>query len=103
MTALLNYPIAERVWHAKASERDGNVLSASTQAMADAGSWEPVIKKIVEFQQLKENWDQAGAEPPSRDVLESAIGLSYCLLEKGVDPPHRVAPGVAGEVVLEWQ
>jgi hypothetical protein len=36
-------------------------------------------------------------------LLASAIGLAYCFWEKGVDPPHRVAPGVTGSIIFEWQ
>ncbi len=69
----------------------------------DAGPWEPAMHKIVAFQHLGDDWDGFGAAAPSRAVLESAIGLAYCFLKDGVDPPHRVVAGPGGEVVFEWQ
>ena len=63
----------------------------------------PAIRKIIEFQQLGEDWDGFGAKPPSRELLESAIALANVYYQKGVNPPQRVAPGVDGSVIFEWQ
>jgi hypothetical protein len=40
---------------------------------------------------------------PSRELVESAIGLAYLFYERGVDPPDCVVPGLDGSVNLEWQ
>ena len=86
------------------SRRNGvSSLPAQPRAERDAGCWEPAVQKMVDFQHLADDWDGAGARAPSRDLLASAIGLAYLLLEKGVDPPHRVVPGLEGEVIWEWQ
>ena len=69
----------------------------------DAGPWEPVVREIISYQHLADNWDGYGAEAPSREILESAIGLAYTYRQNGVEPPYRVSPGVAGSVIFEWQ
>jgi hypothetical protein len=73
------------------------------RTVSDAGPWEPAVRKIMEFQHLGDDWDGLGAKAPSRELLQSAIGLAYLLAEKGVDPPHCVVPGLDGSVNLEWQ
>jgi hypothetical protein len=104
---VLDCPIAKEAWIHEVGERNG--LSGpparypAGKADADAGPWEPAVRKIVEFQQLGDDWDGFGAKPPSRELLESAIGLAYTFYQKGVNPPQRVAPGVDGSVIFEWQ
>lgn len=101
--------IAERANMTVAVATIGNGVSKPAGAertakpVEDAGTWEPAVRQIIQYQQLQHDWDGYGAEIPSREVLESAIGLAYCFYEEGVDPPHRVAPGVAGSVIFEWQ
>src|SRR5947209_15686262 len=94
-------------WRSRIGVRNGAaVVSADAAAdggVADAGPWEPAVQEIVSYQHLSDNWDGYGAEVPSHEVLQSAIGLAYTYYENGVDPPHRVAPGVAGSVIFEWQ
>jgi hypothetical protein len=68
-----------------------------------AGAWDSAVQEIVGLRELGDDWDGFGAEAPSQQVLESAIGLAYFLSNDGVDPPHRVAPGVCGSVIFEWQ
>jgi hypothetical protein len=104
---VLDCPIAKENWLEEVRQRNGFAPIFPEQPtktrVPDAGAWEPAVQKILGFQHLQEDWDGFGAQAPSREVLESAIGLAYCLLEKGVDPPHRVVASTAGEVVLEWQ
>ena len=99
--------VREQDWAQEVSQRNGVALSPGREPgkeqFEDAGPWEPAVQKIVSFQKLGDNWDGFGADGPSREVVESAIGLAYCFLEDGVDPPHRVAPGVCGAVIFEWQ
>jgi hypothetical protein len=103
----LERPIPEELWAREATVRNGDSrLRAEPfdqKRVADAGAWEPVVREIVSYQHLGDNWDGYGAEAPSREVLESAIGLAYTYHQLGVDPPGRVAPGVAGSVIFEWQ
>ena len=96
--------VAKEAWTHEIAMRNG--MSGKTAQPADqrdSGRWEPAVREIISYLDLGENWDGYGAEPPSREVLESAIGLAYCYHDDGVDPPHRVAPGVAGSVIFEWQ
>jgi hypothetical protein len=69
----------------------------------DVGLWRETVQQIVGFRDLGNNWDGFGAEPPTGDLLASAVGLAYCYQVKGVLPPQRVAPGVCGSVIFEWQ
>ena len=104
---VLDCPIAEKAWINEAGQRNGVALRRATaatgKAVEDAGPWEPTVQKIVEFQHLGDDWDGLGAQAPSPELLASAVGLAYLLYEKGIDPPHRVVPGLEGSVILEWQ
>ena len=103
---MLDCLIAKEDWVHEISVHDG-VAGAAAKApqpkAEDAGPWEPAVQEIVSYQHLDDNWDGYGAEAPCREVLESAIGLAYAYHLNGVEPPHRVAPGVAGSVIFEWQ
>jgi hypothetical protein len=104
---VLVHPIPKQDWLKEVKSRNG--VSPASQGehpkdtVQDAGSWEPAVQKIVGFQHLGDDWDGFGALAPTREVLESAIGLAHCFLDDGVDPPHRVVAGPGGEVVFEWQ
>ena len=104
---VLNCRVPKEDWVHEVSERNGVSLQPAKHPaetpVEDAGPWEPAVQKIVEFQYLGDDWDGFGAKAPSRDLLASAVGLAYLFSEKGVDPPHRVAPGVDGSVIFEWQ
>ena|SRR5947199_7423204 len=103
----LDCPIREKDWVHEVRARNGVSVPPAEHAAgnpgADAGPWEPAVQEIVSYQHLGTNWDGYGAEAPCREVLESAIGLAYTYYQNGVEPPHRVAPGVAGSVIFEWQ
>jgi hypothetical protein len=105
--AILACPIHKNDWVHEIGLRNGiaggSVEGSSQQDAQDAGTWEPTVQQIIQFRDLRDDWDGFGAEAPSLDVLASAIGLAYCLSDKGVDAPHRVAPGVTGSVIFEWQ
>ena len=105
---VLSCPVPQRDW----ATAGNGILFASGLRPVERGAeaphslphpWKPAIQEIVTYQHLEDNWDCGGAKAPSRELLESAIGLAYCFLGKGVPPPHRVVPGVDGSVVFEWQ
>ncbi len=100
---VLEPPLRKEDWMNQSSSRNGISKEPAEQTAHDAGPWEPTVREIVDFQNLGDNWDGCSAKPPSRQLLESAIGLAYVFLEKGVPPPSRVAPGLEGEVIFEWQ
>ena len=104
---VLDCPILKKDWADEVSMRNGVARIPAEEALVDdvedSGPWEAVVRHILEFRQLGNDWDGFGAEAPSRELLESAIGLAYCFSEKGVAPPDRIAPGVCGSVIFEWQ
>jgi hypothetical protein len=103
MMPVLERAILRKDWAEEISQRNGIAEQGGQVKVENAGPWEPVVREVIGYQHLGDNWDGFGAEAPSQGVLESAIGLAYCLYEDGVDPPHRVAPGVSGSVIFEWQ
>lgn len=111
MPELLDRHIMKEEWQRESGEKNGLATAPARlhgvkdeqKTVPDAGPWEPVVKKIVEFQHLGDDWDGLGARAPSYDVLVSAIGLAYVLNQQEVDPPVRVVPGLEGEVIFEWQ
>jgi hypothetical protein len=104
---VLACPIHKKEWAHGIGLRNGTAGASGEESPKEgaenAGIWEPTVQQIMRFRELRNDWDGFGAEAPSPDLLASAIGLAYCFWEKGVDPPHRVAPGVSGSVILEWQ
>ena len=100
-------PITRECWQQQVRRLKGSSFavleSCAGKLFKDAGPWEPAVQEILSYEHLGDNWDGYGAEPPSREVLESAIGLAHTFRKNGVEPPHRVCPGVAGEVLFEWQ
>src|SRR5579862_8941156 len=108
MPSLLDCPISEQLWFDKASRSNGAPSSSPEsvngfqQEIPDAGSWTATIQKMIEFQHLGHKWDGLYAEPPTPELLASAIGLAYTLYERGVEPPNCVVPGLEGSVTFEW-
>ncbi|MCI0462430.1 MAG: hypothetical protein L0Z62_36220 [Gemmataceae bacterium] len=103
---MLDCSVPKEDWVQEISERNGVSAPPATHSVGEpveAGPWEPAIQKIIAFQQLGDDWDGLGAVAPSRELLESAIGLAYLFYERGVDPPHSVVPGLDGSVNFEWQ
>jgi hypothetical protein len=107
MPVLMDFPITAKAWHDRVSARNG-VQAPRPDAVAaahagSAGPWEATVQELASYIHLKKNWDGYGADAPSHEVIESAIGLAFVYLENDVEPPQRVAPGVAGSVIFEWQ
>jgi hypothetical protein len=110
MSLLLERHVRKEGWLKEAGEANGAAAPArlhpangERKAAADAGPWEPAVQKMVAFQNLGDDWDGPGAQPPSYELLCSAIGLAYTLCQQGIDPPNRVVPTPEGSVVFEWQ
>jgi hypothetical protein len=61
------------------------------------------VRTIVAMQDFGDDWDGQGARAPSQEMLVSAVGLAYTLLQKGMGPPNSVVPGLEGSVIFEWQ
>ena len=108
MTALLEAPVRTSDWQHEAGQRNGNGAPLDQRhrelkTVEDAGPWEPAVQAILAMQHLGDDWDGLGAKAPSRELLESAIGLAFLSLERGTPPPDRVVPGLDGVVIFEWQ
>src|SRR5437660_4034207 len=104
---VLDCPVRKEDWIREVGERNSAAVShakrSPTKPLRDAGAWEPTIQQIVAYQRLEDDWDGLGAQAPLRELLESVLGLAYLFWQRGVDPPHAVAPGVNGTVLMEWQ
>jgi hypothetical protein len=105
MMLTLDCPITKEDWVDEIEERNGVSVPSGQIPVSeqDADPWEPAVRQVVELKDLGDDWDGFGAQAPSRELLQSAIGLAYCFRDQGVDPPHRVVPGVCGSVIYEWQ
>src|SRR6266849_9627577 len=84
---VLERPIAKNAWAREIGARNGVSRSApetqTKKPVEDAGPWEPAVQEIISYQHLGDNWDGYGALAPSREVLESAIGLAYTYYQDG--------------------
>ncbi len=104
---VLDCPIPKKDWLHEIGAHNGVctplAVAAPEKLTADAGAWELAVTKILGFQHLGDGWDGLAAVAPSRDLLQSAVGLAYVFREKGVAPPNGVLPGLDGSVNLEWQ
>jgi hypothetical protein len=108
MTALQEHAIPANHWRKKMPQFNGRLSRTVPSgngaiAGAQAYGWEPMIDRIVAMQHLGDDWDGLGAEAPSRELLESAIGLAYLLEENGMEPAHAVSPGPSGTVLMVWE
>ncbi|HYV34791.1 MAG TPA: hypothetical protein VE988_03745 [Gemmataceae bacterium] len=104
MPLLMACPIAEKTWHQEANAPNGIGAKGGVQTFAKgADSWQPIIQQIAKFQDLGDGWDGLEATAPSRELVDSAIGLARLLAAKGMAAPCRVAPGLMGSVLMEWQ
>ena len=108
MPTLLDCRIPHQEWLKEAGNRNGTStrsepLREDRKSLADAGPWKTALSEIVAIHQLEDNWDGQGAQAPSQEVLDSAIGLACTLCAHEVEPPSRVVPGPDGTVIFEWQ
>lgn len=100
---VLDLPISKKDWDHQASPHHAVSLKCEQGPAAVTAPWQGAIQKIMAFRYLENDWDGFGAKVPSRELVDSAVGLAYALGEKGTDPPDRVVPGVTGTILLEWQ
>jgi hypothetical protein len=100
---VLDYPISKKDWDNEVGARNGVSIQLEEASAAEAGAWQPAIQKIIDFQHLKDDWDDNGAKAPSGELLDSAVALAWAFCKTGMEPPSRIVPGVTGTVLLEWQ
>jgi hypothetical protein len=100
---ILERRIQRQDWAEEMCHCNGIAKELGEANVKSAGAWDWALQEIIGLRELRDDWDGFGAEAPSEQVRESAIGLAHFLSKDGVDPPHRVAPGVCGSVIFEWQ
>jgi hypothetical protein len=104
MSAVFETRVRTSDWLHEAGQRNGNQAQTANQnARRDAGPWERTVRELAAMQGLQDGWDGFDAKAPSRELLESAIGLAYVWCDKGMSPPARVVPSLDGCVLFEWQ
>jgi len=111
MTEIISRPVARQNWQAANSLRNCKRAACATlSADSDdahavrhqADPWEKTIDEIAAMQHLGDNWDGLGAPAPSRELLESAVGLACLLQEAGTEVPSAVMQGLDGSVNFVW-
>ncbi len=81
---------------------EANGLAAIPAEEAD-DRWSAIIREVVGFHDLADDWDGLGAKAPSAALVDSALLLADLLRQGGMKAPGRVVPGLEGEVIFEWQ
>src|SRR3990172_155134 len=69
-------------------------------------NWSPwqvdAVKRILQFQSLRDNWDSYGGHPPSFDVILTASSVVRNITLD--DPPKpRIVPVPGGGIQFEWK
>jgi acyl carrier protein phosphodiesterase len=65
--------------------------------------WSQAEQRLEEFVFLEDDWDGAGAEPPSLDALRATVEFLQQLFERDESPPTALSPTALGSIVLEWR
>ncbi len=67
--------------------------------------WQEAITRVEGFQELRDDWDGNGAEPPSAEIVSAAIEWLNRMpqLDERAVPPTQIVPGSLGEVLFIWQ
>ena len=99
----LNCAIPKDVWAPEPGARNGIGVAPAKGTKEIAGDWDTSIQKIIELDQLGDNWDGLGASAPSRELIQSAVRLAHLLCAGGVEPPQSVVPGLDGSINFGWQ
>ena len=111
MTALMSKPIGMNDWRTANASRNGTSKSRSAHAansgrspavQSEGNRWETIIDEIGAMHHLGDKWDGLSAAAPSRELLESAIGLAYLLKDAGGVAPTLAVSGTDGSVNFLW-
>src|SRR5205085_911890 len=79
---VLDAPVTRQDWDREISAGNGT-SSLSAKPVKDAGHWEPVVKKIVEFQHLSDDWDGQGAKARRASCWRPPSAWPTCLRKTG--------------------
>lgn len=71
--------------------------------------WHDGFEQLRAIRDLDEDWDDAGSEPISAAIIDSAEDIMRQLEEAGspllgqLGVPHNVVPSPCGSVCIEWR
>jgi hypothetical protein len=67
-------------------------------------TWDRLTDDLLRFRRLENDWDGQGADAPAPANVDAALAwLRQSRQWPRAVPPSRIVPGVAGEVIVEWQ
>lgn len=100
---VLDCAIAKESWSLALCERNGTATRLGDTRAEPTGAWQANIQKLIQLKQLEDDWDGLGAIAPTRELVESAVGLAYLLASQGVEPPQAIVAGTDGSINFGWQ
>jgi hypothetical protein len=65
-------------------------------------TWDIVQDELSRIQDLRDDWDGAGADAPAKEVIQNCLQLMNACRSSQVPPPDLVHPTPDGNVALEW-
>lgn len=66
--------------------------------------WIEIFSQISDYQNTQENWDGAGAIPPSEHTISSLAYYLNVIKDNGLYPaPDRAVISTDGDIIIEWQ
>ena len=102
---VLDCPISSQSWKDNGVNRNGNSrlpLEVNGNNTLRDSKWDECFDKIDRLRYLGNAWDGDVARSPNAATVSSAIELVSLFRRFAVPVPGRIAPGLGGEVILEW-
>jgi hypothetical protein len=109
MPLLLEQPLPKADWHHEADASLSHARAASGangangRGAAETEHWRAMLAAVDRLRDLGDDWDGAGAERPSAELVDSARGLALVFQGRNLPAPSRVVASPEGSVILEWQ
>ncbi len=85
---------------------ESNSLYNSVRINKIQKNWMNAESKLLEIEELDENWDGDDAIAPSQDIVKSVYQFLSLLKEDKTlynNPPARILPTIEGGILIEWQ
>ncbi len=68
-----------------------------------AKAWETCFNQLKSIRALQDDWDGAGSEPISGEIVDSVHNILSQLSKKHFDdPPDRIIASPSGSIIIEW-